>query len=584
MGQNNLPRKLTAVLSADVKGYSRLMGEDEDGTVRTLGTYRDILFDVIQKHRGRVVDSPGDNILAEFGSVVDAVRGSVEIQETLKARNAELPENRRMEFRVGINLGDVIVDGERIYGDGVNIAARMEGLAEGGGICLSGTVYDQVENKLAFEYDYMGEQAVKNITKPVRVYRVRMPVHTASMERTEEPSLPDRPSIAVLPFVNMSVDPEQEYFSDGMTEDLITDLSKISGLFVIARNSVFTYKGKTVKVDQVGRELGVRHVLEGSVRKAGDRVRITAQLVDARTGGHLWAERYDRDLEDIFALQDEVVQKIVAVLAVKLTEDEQNRLERRYTNNLEAYDCFLRGLEYWQRLTPDGNDQARRMFCDAIDMDPEFALAYSRLGITYWLEWTFGWSQDLACLEKAFELAHRATALDDTLPEPHGLLGMVYLWKKEHDKAIDELQRSIALDPNYAEGMNQLAHALSFAGEPEEATRWAKKAMRLNPLYTAFYLWPLGHAYFLLEQHEDAVATLRRILDMNPNFHPARIYLSLSLSRLGQADEARTEAAAFLKATPNTSWEDWRQRLPYKDQSVIEGLFQTLRQVGVKPW
>jgi len=584
MGQNNLPRKLTAVLSADVKGYSRLMGEDEDGTVRTLGTYRDILFDVIQKHRGRVVDSPGDNILAEFGSVVDAVRGSVEIQETLKARNAELPENRRMEFRVGINLGDVIVDGERIYGDGVNIAARMEGLAEGGGICLSGTVYDQVENKLAFEYDYMGEQAVKNITKPVRVYRVRMPVHTASMERTEEPSLPDRPSIAVLPFVNMSVDPEQEYFSDGMTEDLITDLSKISGLFVIARNSVFTYKGRTVKVDQVGRELGVRHVLEGSVRKAGGRVRITAQLVDARTGGHLWAERYDRDLEDIFALQDEVVQKIVAVLAVRLTEDEQDRLERRYTDNLEAYDHFLRGLECFHRFAREENSQARSMFQRAIDLDPAFAMAYGLLSLTHWLEWSFGWSQDLGCLEKAFELAHKATVLDDALPEPHGILGMVYLWKKEHEKAISELKRAIALDPNHADGMSQLAQVLSFAGQPEEAIRWARKAMRLNPRYSVLYLWPLGHAYFLLERYEDAVATFRRVLHLNPNFHPALIYSSLSLSGLGRADEARAQAAEFLNVTADMSWEAWRQRLPYKDQSIIEGLFEGLRQVEVKPW
>ena len=575
---------MTAILSADVKGYSRLMGEDEDGTVRTLATYRQVMSDFIRKHQGRVVDSPGDNILAEFGSVVDAVRGAVEIQVALGARNAELPENRRMEFRIGINLGDVIVDGDRIYGDGVNIAARVEGVAEGGGLCISGTVYDQVENKLAFEYDYLGEQAVKNIKKPVRVYRLRMVADATSGGVNRGPSLPDRPSIAVLPFVNMSGDPEQEYFSDGMTEDLITDLSKISGLFVIARNSVFTYKGKAVKVDQVGQDLGVRHVLEGSVRKAGGRVRITAQLVDARTGGHLWAERYDRDLEDIFALQDEVVQKIVAVLAVKLTEDEQDRLERRYTDNLEAYDYYLRGLEYFHRFTREENSQARSMFRSAIDLDPTFAVAYSLLSLTHWLEWSFGWSQDLGCLEIAFELAQKATALDDTLPEPHGVLGMVYLWKKEHEKAIGELQWSIALDPNYAEAMNHLAHVLSFAGKPEEAIRWAKKAMRLNPIYSAFYLWPLGHAYFLLDQYEDAVATFRRILHLSPNFHPAHIYLALSLGGLGRDDEARREAAAFVKMTPNMSWEAWRQRLPYKDQSVLDGLFEAARKVGLKPW
>ncbi|MFQ6078772.1 MAG: adenylate/guanylate cyclase domain-containing protein, partial [Thermodesulfobacteriota bacterium] len=351
-----MERKLTAILSADVKGYSRLMGEDEVATIRTLTAYREVMAALIQKHRGRVVDSPGDNLLAEFASVVDAVECAVEVQQELKARNAELPPDRRMEFRIGINLGDVVVEGERIYGDGVNIAARLEGLAEGGGICISGTAYDQVEGKLSLGYEYLGEHAVKNIKKPVRVYRVEPePVALGVGMRAEEElvppekpgalELPDKPSIAVLPFLNMSGDPEQEYFSDGITEDLITDLSKVSGLFVIARNSAFTYKGKSAKVEQVGRELGVRYVVEGSVRRAGDRVRITAQLVDAETGYHLWTERYDRDLKDIFDLQDEVTQKIVAALKVKLTRRELELLERKYTDNPEAYDCYLRGWE-----------------------------------------------------------------------------------------------------------------------------------------------------------------------------------------------------------------------------------------------
>ncbi|MBI3304547.1 MAG: hypothetical protein HYZ72_20990, partial [Deltaproteobacteria bacterium] len=353
-----MERKLTAILSADVQGYSRLMGQDEEATIRTLTAYREVMATLIRQYRGRVVDSPGDNLLAEFASVVDAVQCAVEIQQALKARNTELPLERKMEFRLGLNVGDVVVEGERLYGDGVNIAARLENLAEPGGICISGTVYDQVETKLALEYEHLGEQTVKNIVKPVRVYRVRMEPPSPGQPQGVAPTisqpglpLPDKPSLAVLPFVNLSSDPEQEYFSDGMTEDLITDLSKLSGLFVIARNSVFTYKGKAVKVEEVGRELGVRYVLEGSVRRADDRVRITAQLVDATTGYHLWAERYDRELKDIFALQDEITQKIVFALKVKLTKEEQERFRRYPTDNLEAYDSFLHGLEYFYRYT-----------------------------------------------------------------------------------------------------------------------------------------------------------------------------------------------------------------------------------------
>jgi len=584
MEQEPVHRKLAAVLSADVKGYSRLMGEDEEATIRTLTSYREVMANLIQRHRGRVVDFPGDNLLAEFSSVVDAVRCAVEIQDALRARNVELPENRKMEFRIGINLGDVIVEGERIYGDGVNIAARLEGLAEGGGICISGTVYDHIENKLALDYESLGQHSVKNIRKPIRVYRVGVKADAAVPEAGRELKVPEKPSIAVLPFVNMSGDPEQEYFSDGITEDLITDLSKISGLFVIARNSTFMYKGKPVKVDQVGQELGVRYVLEGSVRKVGDRVRITAQLVDASTGGHLWAERYDRDLEDIFALQDEVAQKIVSALAVKLTDDEQERLERGYTDNLEAYDYFLRGLEYFNRLTKEGTDQARRLFERAIDLDPEFAAAYGHMSLTHWLEWSFGWTQDLQCLEKAFELAQKAAALDDSLPEAHRILGILCLWKKQHDQAIALTERAIALNANYADAIWQLGQVLSFAGKPEEAIDLVKRAMRLNPVYPVVYLWDLGHAYMLAGRYEEAIAALTRTLHRNPNFHPAHIYLAITYSELGRAEEAQAEAAEFARMSSPMSWEDWRQRLPYKDEGVIEHFFDVLRKAGVEPW
>jgi adenylate cyclase len=630
MSTERYGRKLTAILSADVKGYSRLMGEDEEATIRTLTAYREVMANLIQKHRGRVVDSPGDNVLAEFKSVVDAIRCAVEIQEELKVRNAEVPEDRKMEFRIGINLGDVIVDGERLYGDGVNIAARIEGLAEGGGICISGTVYDHVKNKLALSYEYQGEQAVKNISEPVRVYRVLMePGAPAEVKREKKPGLrrwqwaalvvtavlvvgaaagviwnfylrpsspsekvpsdkiqalelPDKPSIAVLPFTNMSDDPEQEYFSDGITEDLIIDLSRISGLFVIARNSVFIYKGKAVKIAEVGRALGVRYVLEGSVRKADNRVRITAQLVDTTTEGHLWGERYDRDLKDIFSLQDEVAQKIVAALAVKLTEDEEKRLVRKYTDNMEAYDSFLHGLEYKNRYTKEANVQARQMYKRAIDLDPEFAAAYAHLGLTYFHEWSLGWSEDPQSLEQAFELAQRAIALDDSLPEAHAILGEVYLWKKRHEQAIAELEKTIALNPNDADGIARLGNILNWTGRPEEAIELEKKAMRLNPVHPVWYLWNLGHAYFLTGRCEEAIETLKRVLDRNPGFLPAHVYLTASYIELGRDEEARAQAAEVRKLNPQTtSTEAWKQRIPYKDQAVSERLFEDLRKAGV---
>ncbi|MCK5553208.1 MAG: tetratricopeptide repeat protein, partial [Deltaproteobacteria bacterium] len=328
----------------------------------------------------------------------------------------------------------------------------------------------------------------------------------------------------------------------------------------------------------------VRYVLEGSVRKAAERVRITAQLVDASTGGHLWAERYDRDLEDIFALQDEVAQKIVAALAVKLTEDEQERLERRYTDNLEAYDYFLRGLEYFNRLTKEAIDQTRRLFKRAIGLDPGFAAAYGHMSLTYWVEWSFGWTQDFQILEKAFELARKATSLDDSLPEAHRILGILCLWKKQHDQAIALTERAIALNPNYADAIEQLGHVLSFAGRAGEAIGLIKKAMRLNPIYSVVYLWDLGHAYFLVGRYEEAIAALKRVLHRNPNFHPAHIYLAIAYGELGRTAEAQAEAAEFVRMSPSMSWEDWRQRLPYKDQTLIEHFFDVLRKAGIKPW
>jgi adenylate cyclase len=583
MAREGFSRKLTAIISADVEGYSRLMGEDEEATVRTLRSYRDIMSTIIQQHRGRVVDSPGDNLLAEFPSVVDAMRCTLDVQREIQSKNAALPETRRMLFRIGVNLGDVIVDGGRIYGDGVNIAARVESLAEGGGICISGIVFDQVENKLALEWEYLGEQAVKNIKKPIRVYRARMPAEEVLASVDGDLKIPDKPSIAVLPFVNISGDPEQEYFSDGLTEDLITDLSKISGLFVIARNSVFTYKGKAVRVDQVGRELGVRHVLEGSVRRAGDRVRITAQLVDAKTGGHLWAERYDRHLKDIFALQDEVTQKIGAALSVKLTGDERERLVQRETENLEAFDCYLRGLEYYSHFTREAHAKARLMFEKAIALDPGYALPYAKLGMLHFVEWSWGLSQNSRSLEQAFELGQRAISIDNSLPEAYYLLGTVYMWKKQHELAITIVERGIDLNPNDADLCLKLGEVLTYVEKRHgEAIKLAKKAMRLNPHLPMYYWWVLGLTYYSANRYEESIEAFKQACIRNPDFMPTHVLLAITYSETDRREKAESEVAEILKINPSYSLKLFKQTFPFKDQAVMERNVDALYRAGLR--
>jgi adenylate cyclase len=581
-----MERKLAAIFSADVKDYSRLMGEDEEATIRTLTAYREVMATLIARHRGRVVDSPGDNLLAEFASVVNAVQSAVEIQHELKLRNADLPPDRRMEFRIGLNLGEVMVEGERIYGDGVNIAARLEGLADAGGICVSGSVYEQIETKLTLGYAYLGEQTVKNITKPIRVYRVQGEAGALapalSDPRTPALVAPDKPSLAVLPFANMSSEPEQEYFSDGITEDLITDLSKLSGLFVISRNSVFLYKGKVVKPEQVGKELGVRYVLEGSIRKAGNRVRITAQLIDATTGYHLWAERYDRELQDIFAVQDEVTQQIVAALKVKLTASEQSRLGRPPTTNLEAYDYYLRGLEFYARRIQEANAQARQMFERAVGLDPQFAAAYAFLGRTYLMELIHQWNPDPQTQERLLVLGQQAVALDDSQPIAHETLGLAYLGKKQFTQAIAEAEKAVALDPNYADAYVTLAEILNFAGRSEEAIRLVEQAMRLNPRYPASYLWALGHAYRLAGRPEEALGALRRVVTRNPDHLTAHVLLAAIYSELGREEEARAEAAEILRINPKYSLAVVRERIPYKDLAILEPQLAALRKAGLK--
>jgi adenylate cyclase len=628
MAAQDFRRKLTAILSADVKGYSRLMGEDEEATVRTITAHRNVVTAVIQKYRGRVVDSPGDNILAEFASVVDAVQSAVEIQEVVRAKNAELPEDRRMEFRIGINLGDVIQEGERIYGDGVNIAARLEGLADAGGICISGSAYEQIENKLALGYEYMGEHTVKNIVKPVRVYKVPTapgtlkkvtderrptrrwqrpalaavivllvaagavaiwkfyrpstpPTETASVKRMAFP-LPDKPSIAVLPFNNLSGDPGQEYFSDGLTEEIISALSSVPKLFVIARNSTFTYKGKPVKVQQVSEELGVRYVLEGSVRKAGDKIRITAQLVDALDGHHLWAKHYDRKMSDIFAVQDEISKEIITAMQVKLTEGEEVRAAAKGTSNLEAYLKYLQANELLYRINPESNALAKQLAEEAIALDPRYASAYCALGRSHSQAVWVGTSKSpKESMGKAIELMQKAIALDDTFAEAHASLGFLYSMTRQHDKAIAEGEKAVALSPNSADSHFRLGKILTFAGRLAESIPEYKIAIRLNPIPPGYYSWSLGLSYALTGRYDEAITWCEKAVRQEPNDLLARIMMTVVYSFSGRDEEARAEAAEVLRIQPKFSLKKFEQQLTYKKEVERERFLGALRKAGL---
>jgi adenylate cyclase len=590
MTTQEVKRKLTAILNADVKGYSRLMGEDEEGTIRTLNTYKEVMSSLIQQQRGRVVDAPGDNVLAEFGSVVDAVRCAVEIQKELKTRNVDLPENRRMEFRIGVNLGDVVEDGEQILGDGVNIAARLESLAEGGGIYISGTVYDQVENKLTLEYEYLGPQTVKNIAKPVRAYRVLMePETSVSAVSSWEMAfpLPDVPSIAVMPFLNMSGDPKQEFLSDGITESIITVLSKVPRLFVISRQSTFFYKGKPVKVKQVSEELGVQYVLEGSVQRSGDRIRINAQLIDALTGRHIWAERYDRDLTDLFALQDEITWRILTAIRVKLTEGEVPSTYLKYYTGKQGFDCYLKLMEaakYADRHTIEDNDVARRLIEDAISMCPENPVGYAQLGYVYlddyWLDNT---KSPRETLEKGYELAKKALAIDDSIPIAHIMLSSIYQYKREYDKAIAEGERAVALDLSGSGSYSTYATALLVACRPNEAIPMFQKAIRLNPNISGITFVMLGHALRNAGRFEEAVPAYKKGIQRAPDYIVAHIGLGTAYSLMGREKEARAEAEEILRINPKFSLDYFAKTgAPYKDQSQIDIIINAMRKAGLK--
>jgi adenylate cyclase len=584
-------RKLVAILAADVVGYSRLASADEDRTLARLRALRSDLIDpTIAVHNGRVIKRTGDGALVEFRSVVDAVRCAIEVQSGMVERNAGLPQERRIEFRIGIHLGDVVEESDGdLMGDGVNIASRLEGVAAPSAICLSEDAYRQVKARLDLSVSDLGNTQLKNIAEPIRVYSLR--IGTAAQAKgaatSESPSAlastaPPKLSIAVLPFSNMSGDAEQEYFADGISEDTITALSKLSQLFVIARNSSFTFKGRNVNVQEVGRSLGVRYVLEGSVRKSGNRVRITAQLIDATTGGHLWAERFDRDLTDIFAVQDDVTQHIVGALALSLTESDQKRLVTEHTDNLEAYDCFLRGREHLWQFAREQNNEARRLLQRATELDPKFAPAYAFLAVAHGLDYINRWSTSPSTsVEQAEKLASRAVALDDQNPYAHWALGIIYLHLRRHDMAIREAERSISLAPNLAEGHESLGNVLHYAGRSQEALACLDRAMALNPYYPDMFLHFQAQAMFQLSRYEDAVVCLKRRLVRNPNTDVSRVLLAASYGQLGRFDEARLEWQDVFRVNPDYSLEHRRKVLPYKNPDDFELVVDGLRKAGL---
>ncbi len=636
MTTEDFKRRLSAILSADVEGYSRLMREDEEATVHTITKYRTAMTHIINQYRGRVVDSPGDNILAEFTSVVDAVNCGVELQRELAERNAELPENRRMQFRIGINLGDVLEEGKRIYGDGVNIAARMESLAKAGEICISGTVYDAVESKIGLSYEYLGEQEVKNIDKPVRAYRVlSLPgaaahrvvkakravgktwrhvvvaivailivgaalavwhfylrtsptsEEVASVKKMAVP-LPDKPSIVVLPFANMSEDSKQEYFSDGITEDIITDLSKVSGLFVIARNSSFSYKGKQMKVQDVAKDLGVRYVLEGSVRRAGNRLRITAQLIDAKTGNHMWAERYDREVKDIFTVQDEVARNVVSELAVTLKANESERLYRKHTENIEAYELYLGIIrEYWPPEKKEDHLKALELCKRLVELDPNFAGAYQLPSFFLSMGLRFGYSTSpREDAEKALELAQKAVSLDDTFAPSYNALASAYLMKGQHEDALAAATAAVRIEPGGYNSNMFHGFYLHWMGRGEEAVKALKRAQQLNPKYlddpVSWMLDFMGFACFVAGRYEESIEAMKKAIDRHGPFILREAFLTAAYSELGRDEEAKEMARQLLKRYPKFSLKSWKYAKTYKNPEDTERLLNALRKAGLK--
>ncbi len=586
MAEARVQRRLAAILAADVAGYSRLMGADEEGTLAALKELRRELADPkIKEHRGRIVKTTGDGLLVEFASVVDAMRCAVEVQHEMAERNAGVPEERRLQFRIGINLGDIIKDGRDIYGDGVNVAARLEALAEPGGICVNRVVRDQVRDKLNFAFEDAGEQRVKNIARPLRVYRVRTGRVVGEAISTAQPALalPDKPSVAVLPFTNMSGDPDQEFVSDGIAEDVITALSRYPSLFVIARNSCFTYKGRAVDVKQVGRELGVRYVLEGSVRKAGNRIRVTAQLVEAETGNHVWAERYDRDLADIFAVQDEITEAVTVAIAPAIADAELQRAVRKPPESLDAWAAYQRGLWHLSEANQEDNATAQRFFQRAIDLDSTFAGGYSGLALAQ--------LQAAAVYQKiglfeaqssAESLARRAVALDGADAEARSCLGWALQARGELEGALAEIERALVMSPNLAVAHGQRGATLIFSGRPKEGLAAVQMSIRLDPRdpFSAIRLLHIACGLYFSGEYEAVIEAAKRLIRSYPDFPMIYRWPAAALGQLGRTAEAKEALEKAISLAPAAFEMYVRERVPWFRPEDHAHLLEGLRKAG----
>jgi len=578
-------RKLAAVLAADVVGYTRLMEIDEANTLERLSALREqVLRPLITEYRGRIVKLIGDGLLVEFSSIVDAVSCAVAWQERVAEQNLEGDEDKRLRFRIGINLGDVVVEDGDIHGGGVNIAARLEALAEPGSIYLSGDAYRQAKGKIRAEFEDLGERELKNLSEPVRVYRVAAArCSVTSPATTAEPfRLPDKPSIAVLPFINMSGDTEQEHFSDGISEDIITALSKVRKLFIVARSSTFTYKGQAIDVKRVGREQGVRYVLEGSVRKGGNRLRITAQLIDAVTGHHIWAQRYDREVEDIFVLQDEITLAVASALQVELTEGDQARLWASGTQNLAAWMLTAQAAELLDRHRRGDTYEGQRLLEEALKLDENYATAWTMLGWMHWEGAFDGWSESPdESLELALEAAERSHFIDPTSPEPYALRSVVRLSRREFELALDQSAQAIAVGPNHS-----FVHAIAalvslLCDKPQRAIELIRMAMRLCPIYPAWYLSVLGRANWFSGRKDEAIANSQAAVRSNPDLIFPHLLLAIAYIDKGRAKEAGSEVGEVLRIDPSYTTSVFSTTQPIRNTDVLAQQVAALQKAGL---
>jgi adenylate cyclase len=626
MADKGFKRKLSAILSTDVVGYSRLMENNEEATIQSINAHRKSISTLVEQHSGRVVDTTGDNLMAEFSSVVDAVQCAVEIQKEISERNAGLPENRQMLFRIGVNLGDIIEEDDKIYGDGVNIAARLESLAEAGGICISGTTFDQIGKKLQLGYEYLGEQAVKNIEKPVRAYRVLMEpdavgkiigerkrsrvlkpmiiaatsstvlltfcafvlymiyFHLPSVTIASDTKIPKNlskgPSIVVIPFENLSGDSNQDYFCDGLTESIITGISVNPKLFVIASHSSFNYKGKTVALQQVRKKLKVSYVLKGAVQKANDRVRITTQLVDAHTGNQIWEDKYDRKLENVFVLQDKIIIAIMRALEIQLTEGEQARYRLKDPGNVNAFMKFLKALEYWRAHNKESNIKARRDTEEAVSLVPDYAEAYVLLAMTYIFDLWYGIDNPIISLAQASKFIKKAISLDDKNPDAYIVLSSLFVMRKQHENSITASKKAVLLNPNGADAYLHLAFALYQSDRPVEALEMIRRAFQLNPMPPSQYHHIMGHIYVASERYAEALVSYKKASELEPNNRFAHIGIAITSSLLGLMNESRTAIKNVIRINPNFSIDDI-EKSPNKNKNLTKRRADALRKVGL---